>query len=71
MKTREKSRGFTKQNISLCKTASLLLTAAALTVSMCPSLTLPDRAFAADSTGSEAAAVRPDIRSSMECYGGS
>ncbi|WP_223829921.1 cellulase family glycosylhydrolase [Paenibacillus arenilitoris] len=48
--------------ISLCKSASLLVTAAALTVSMGPSFSkVPDKAFAADSTGSEAAAVQSDI----------
>ena len=49
MKTSKKSRGFTKSIISLCKSASLLLMAAALTVSMGSSLTaIPDKAFAAD-----------------------
>ncbi|NIK71974.1 aryl-phospho-beta-D-glucosidase BglC (GH1 family) [Paenibacillus sp. BK720] len=62
MKTRKKSRGFTKQIISLCKSASLLVTAAALTVSMSSSLTtVPGKAFAADSIGSAATAVQSDI----------
>ncbi|RCW42471.1 hypothetical protein [Paenibacillus prosopidis] len=39
MKTRKKSRGFTKQIIPLCKSASLLMTTADLTVSTGPSLT--------------------------------
>ena len=62
MKTSKKSRGFTKSIISLCKSASLLLRAAALTVSMGSSLmTIPDKAFAADSTGSEATAEMREI----------
>ena len=62
MKTSKKSRGFTKSIISLCKSASLLLMAAALTVSMGSSLTaIPDKAFAADSTGSEATAEMREI----------
>ncbi|MGM0884586.1 MAG: glycoside hydrolase family 5 protein [Bacillota bacterium] len=62
MKTRKMSGGFTKSIISLCKSASLLLMAGALTVSMGSSLTaIPDKAFAADSTGSEAAAEMREI----------
>ncbi|MGF7035536.1 hypothetical protein J2T17_006569, partial [Paenibacillus mucilaginosus] len=62
MKARKKSRGFTKQIISLSKSSLLLLTAAALTVSIGPSLTtVPGKAFAADSTGSAVAAVQSDI----------
>ena len=62
MKTSKKSRGFTKSIISLCKSASLLLMAAALTVGMGSSLTaIPDKAFAADSTGSEATAEMREI----------
>ncbi|MCG7216846.1 cellulase family glycosylhydrolase [Paenibacillus mucilaginosus] len=47
--------------ISLCKSASILVTTAALMVSIGPALTLPNKAFAADSTGSAAAAVQSDI----------